>query len=303
MYSSRRVQFPGDTTFDVYTEFQINYMNYLTGCLIPNTEVRVGDERWMQVNSLGCKGEELDPGLGTIGFFGDSATFGMALSRHAADRWPFHARIHGYQALNAAVEGHCFERISARYAELSARVDLAAVVVGGTWHNLAYNESGEQAWASFLARFEGARVLAICTLATSLVPESCERGLDDLIAGRAGRTPFLPWGDWPATAAKTREAYEAVLRYNAFVRRYCRRTGAVLIDLFNAYRPASYEEMPDMFRDPAHALPDLYPRLGRCVREALATYLPAGVTDPASDIDLALAVESQQANPNVYPLW
>ncbi|MBI2189248.1 MAG: SGNH/GDSL hydrolase family protein [Acidobacteria bacterium] len=265
----RRVTLPPDFSFEEYSNYQVNYMNYFTGWLIPSTEVWIGDERWMRINAHGCRGEELDPRVGTIACFGDSTVFG------SRDCWPAHVRVPGFQVLNAGVEGHGFERMIERYEELSARLPLDVVVVAGGWHNLVYNEFGEYAWASFLSRFEEARRLAVCTLATSLTPDSAERGLGDLIDGRAGRKPYRPLGSWPTGPAKTREMYDALLHYNDFVRRYCRRTGAILIDLFTVYRPESYEAMPDMFEDPAHARPQLDPVLARQVEHALAMHVPA----------------------------
>src|SRR5438552_207952 len=71
----RQVLYPANVRFAEYADFQINYLNYRTGELIPSTELWIGDLLTMRINSLGCKGEELDPALGVIGVFGDSATF------------------------------------------------------------------------------------------------------------------------------------------------------------------------------------------------------------------------------------
>lgn len=296
----RLVQYPVGTRFEAYTDFQVNYLNYRSGWPIRNTEVWVGDDLWMKTNSIGCKGRDLDPDAGVIGFFGDSSIFGMAFDRRAADSWPSHVSLPGYQVLNAAVEGHAFDRICARYAELRRQVDFSAVVIGGTWHNLVYNDCSEDAWLSSFTQFSGAHVLAICTLPTSLIPASSERGIDDLIQGRAGRQPFLAWGDWDTSAAGSRAAYEGVLRYNQFVRRYCRKTGAILVDLHSVYRPASYDDLPDMFLDPAHARPELYPALAECVNRALAGRLKKASHPIAASPTPAGAHEM---NHNVYPLW
>lgn len=269
METTRRVSLPPDFRPEDYQDYQVNYMNYHTGWLIPGTDLWIGDKRWLRINAHGCKGEDLDPQLGTIAIFGDSTAFGTG-----RDCWPSHVRVPGYQVLNAAIEGHNYERMVERYLDLSPRLSLDAVVISGGWHNLVYNDFGEYAWASFLSRFETARLLAVCTLATSFTSEGIDRGTDDLIAGRAGRKPYAS-GGWPTAPGKAREVYDALLRYNDFVRRYCERTGAILIDLFNVYRPESYRAMPDMFMDPSHPLPALYPALARRLADALAPRLPA----------------------------
>ena len=299
---------PRGTCFATHTDYQVNYINYYTGWLIPNTEVWVGDERLMKINSLGCKGEELDPRLGTIGFFDDSTTFGASNNR-VPDSWPFHVRIPGYQALNAGVEGHPFDRLCARYDGLSTQVDFAAAVIAGTWHNIVYNKVGEQAWAGYFARFSTARVLAICTLPTAFNPESSRRGIDELVCA-TGPNAFHHWGNWPGSAAKSRQAYDAVLRYNAFVRKYCRESGAVLIDLFYAYRPESYANMPDMFTDPIHARADLYPALGLYAADRLARVLPSRADVPIVALEAPQMAAHHDVSPDslaldhrVYPLW
>jgi hypothetical protein len=263
----RRVELPPGTCYDTDTDLQVSYLNHRKGQLIPNTEVWVGNELLVKINSLGCKGEELNPELGTIGFFGDSTMFGVA-GATLQDGWPFHVNVHGYQTLNAAVEVHAFDLVCARYDELKARVSMAAVVVGGSWHNLVCNEKGDQAWRRFLQRFSDARVLALCTIPTAFSPDSSKHGIDDVVGNR-----FRPWADWPTNASKSREAYDAVLRYNALVRRYCRETGTALIDLFYVYRPESRKDMPYRFIDPAHARAELYPAFGQCATNVLERLL------------------------------
>src|SRR5579871_5604556 len=132
---SRRVLYPAGMRFSDFADFQINYLNYRTGNLIPDSELWIGDELKVRINSLACKGDEVDPELGVIGVFGDSAVFGSE-----TDAWPFHLDILGYQSLLTAVEGHDFKRMHERLKELQPKVRFDAVVVSGSWHNLAYNQ-------------------------------------------------------------------------------------------------------------------------------------------------------------------
>src|SRR5579862_9354376 len=119
----RRVTYPAGACFPDFADFQINYLNYRTGDLIPDTEVWIADELKMRINSLACKGEELDATLGVIGVFGDSSVYGSEL-----DAWPFHLAIPGYQPLLAAVEGHDFKRMYTRFLELRDKVQFDTVV-------------------------------------------------------------------------------------------------------------------------------------------------------------------------------
>ncbi len=301
----RRVQYPADVRFADFTDFQINYLNYRTGNLIPDTELWIGDELKVRINSLGCKGEELNPALGVVAVFGDSAVFGSEL-----DAWPFHMRIPGYQSLLTAVEGHDFKRIYERFQELQSKVSIDAVVVAGSWHNLAYNRHDEVYWNEMFDSFCGkGRKTALCTLPAGINEESCNRGIDHLISGGARGRAFAPWGWWPTSPEKTREIYTSLLRYNACVRRYCKAFGAILIDLFEAYQPADSEELASNFFDPCHPRPELYPVLAAVARKALEPRLPvreAAIHERPRAFAAAAAAGGDSAHlpgTKVYPLW
>jgi hypothetical protein len=303
MIARRRVQLPAGARFDDYTDYQVSYMNYRSGWLIPGTEVWIGDDLQVRINEVGCKGPELTPGVPVIGVFGDSTTFGMG-----PDSWPAHIHVPGYQPLNCAVEGHDLARLLERYTRLREQVDLAAVVIGGSWHNLVYNRHDAPFWTATLDAFGTDRPVAVCTLSTALVPECCERGLDAAIAAIYGdNNRFLPWGTWPTTPDKTRELYEGVMRYNDFVRAYCARKGRILIDLYKAYRPACYEQLGEQFTDPAHQRSSLYPTLGKAASATLAPFLRRGEDTvsarPGVDVPLRPPIEDDTLHRNIYPLW
>jgi len=302
----RHVLYPVGVKFADYVDFQINFLNYRTGLLIPNTEVWIGDRLTMRINSLACKGEELDPALTTIGIFGDSAIFGSE-----TDAWPFHLDIPGYQTLLTAVEGHDFTRMQERFVELRAKVKFEAVVVAGSWHNLAYNRHDEVYWNDVFDSFCGKEhKTAFCTLPAGIDEYACEHGIDHWIAKGAKGKRFAGWGSWPTNAEKMREIYTGLLRYNAFVRRYCKAFGAVLIDLFEAYRPGDPEVLASGFHDPCHPRPEIYGRLAGVAREALAPRLPIRQA-PARQVRFKAAAaampdtaaEPQLPGTKVYPLW
>jgi len=305
-YMLRRVLYPAGVRFHDYVDFQINFLNYRTGELIPNTEVWVGDVLTMRINSLACKGEELIPGLGVIGVFGDSATFGSE-----TDAWPFRLEVPGYQPLLTAVEGHDFTRMQRRFQELRGRVNFDAVVVAGSWHNLAYNRHDEVYWNEVFDSFCGKGFkTAFCTLPAGIDEYACERGIDRWIENGALGNQFTAWGTWPTSAEKTCEIYTGLLRYNAFVRRYCKSFGAILIDLFEAYRPGDPDLLAHAFFDPCHPRPEIFGSLAAVAREALEPRLPRRQTvAPAKHfVAAAPAMPGATAVPQlpgtkVYPLW
>src|SRR6202011_813043 len=93
---------------------------------------------------------------------------------------------------------------------------------------------------------------ALCTLATAIDEDACQRGIDHLMASGTPGREFGRWGSWPSSAEKTREIWDALHRYNDCVRRYCKTFGTILIDLFEAYRPSDHEELARSFHDPCH---------------------------------------------------
>jgi hypothetical protein len=303
----RRVLYPAGVRFADFADFQINYLNYRTGNLIPDTELWIGDELKVRINSLACKGEELDPALGVIGIFGDSAVFGSE-----TDAWPFHMGIAGYQALLTAVEGHDFKRMYERFQELQTKVRFDAVVVAGSWHNLAYNRHDEVYWNEMFDLFCGKdHKTALCTLPAGIDEDACNRGIDHLIAEGAKGRDFAAWGWWPTSAEKTREIYTGLLRYNACVRRYCKAFGAILVDVFEAYQPSDPVELASGYFDPCHPRPEIYPILAAVARKALEPRLPvrrsAGVERPLKFPAAPAMPESgsgpQLPSTKVYPLW
>jgi hypothetical protein len=291
--------------FADFADFQINYLNYRTGNLIPDSELWIGDELKVRINSLACKGEELDPELGVIGIFGDSAVFGSE-----TDAWPFHLQIPGYQPLLTAVEGHDFKRMHERLEELQPKVSFDAVVVAGSWHNLAYNRHDEVYWNEMFDAFCGKNhKTALCTLPAGIDEYACEHGIEDWVARGVKGQDFAPWGWWPTSAEKTREIYTGLLRYNACVRRYCKAFGAILIDVFEAYRPSDPEVLASGYFDPCHPRPSIYPLLAAVARKALEPRLPVRGpsgrerTPAAPLVKAAAASGPHLPSTKVYPLW
>ncbi|MCE9592510.1 MAG: hypothetical protein K8S99_18540 [Planctomycetes bacterium] len=280
MSNTRKIAIAPDRRFDSYFEWQSNYLDQMTGWLIPDTEVWVGDELRLKINSLGCKGPELKKGMPVIGYFGDSTTMGLA-----NDSWAQRVDVPGCQTLNAGIEGHNLDRVVNRYKQLRQQVDFAGVVVFSGWHNIIYNHRDEAYWRRMLDAFDGEHLTAFCTLATCLTDECRERGLDELLNnertgteqkpgtdGRAaaGKPYFNFWCDMEPSRENVVRVLDGVQRYNRFLRAYCAEKSRVLIDLHDALRPTDYDAIPRDFFDVCHFRADLYPRVGEIVRGAIA---------------------------------
>jgi hypothetical protein len=198
-----------------------------------------------------------------------------------------------------------------RFLEFRDKVQFDAVVVTGSWHNLAYNRHDEVFWNEMFDAFCGKNhKTALCTLPAGIDEDACNRGIDYLIAGGAKGRAFAPWGSWPTSAEKTREVYEGLLRYNACVRRYCKAFGAILIDLFEVYRPSDPLELASGYFDPCHPRPHIYPLLADAARKALEPRLPVRPSSsrPIAKAFAAPAASGSTKGPHlpstqVYPLW
>jgi hypothetical protein len=199
-----------------------------------------------------------------------------------------------------------------RLQELQPKVRFDAVVVTGSWHNLAYNQHDEVYWNEMFDAFCGKdHKTALCTLPAGIDEYACERGIEDWVARGVKGQDFAPWGWWPTSAEKTREIYAGLLRYNACVRRYCKAFGTILIDVFEAYRPADPEELASGFFDPCHPRPSIYPLLAAVARKALEPRLPVRGSSgrerilpaPAAPLTKAAAAGGHLPSTKVYPLW
>jgi hypothetical protein len=322
----RKIVLPEERVFSSYAEWQALYMDSNSGFLIPDTEIWSGDKLILKVNSLGCKGEEMAGGPRVLGFFGDSATFGISFS---PDSWPRHVAIPGCQVLNAAVEGHELKRVLARYRDIRERVNLSAVVVYSGWHNIIYNESHEDYWRNMLDQFAGDHVLGLCTLGTCLTEECLKKGIESLLCTDSpnehyanyfeynresyNKTYFNLWSNMAPTLANVKKVFYGVRRYNDFLRRYCDDNGYILIDLYSSMRPACYEEIPRDFFDVCHPRPKAYEKIGRFVGTVLREHVEAqsrGKTRTSQrrlgdgeSPALAVSGPREDLRKNVYPLW
>lgn len=309
----RKIEVESVDDFKDYMEWQALYMNHETGELLPNTEIWSANELILKINSLGCKGEELLPNVPVIGFFGDSTTFGVN-----SDSWVSHVNIPGFQTLNAGVEGYSMDRVLERYRRLSEKVNFLCVVVYVGWHNIIYNKVHEDYWRAVLDQFAGDHVLAFCTLATCLIDECKQRGLDSLICTDNKGRYFNFWGNMEPTRLNIKKVFYGVYRYNDFIKRYCSERGHILIDLYSLLLPSCYEDIPVDFFDVCHPRREAYPKIGGYVSNVLKGPLQQfielkegkshsqvfeGIKSVDRDSRDSLKEDFEDLKNNVYPLW
>ena len=340
----RKVMLPPDTLAkaESYRAWQCQYMFEVDTHereLIPSTEIWLGNRLALKTNSLGCKGEELVHDVPVIGFFGDSATFGISTIPRS---WPQFVGVDGYQMLNAAIEGARLDRVVERCLSIADRVPLAGAVVNGGWNDIWRDEQHWQACFDRLPEMDG---IAICTLATCLRDECAERGIESLIRTQSERAEygnyfeynvdfddqqfFNFWCYHEPSLENVRTVFEQFKRFNAFVHDYCAKKGFLLIDLYSAMLPERYEEIPRDFFDICHPRPSAYGRIARYVSEQLRprfanssnrrrdsarlsvspTASPVRPTAPEIPRNPDLTVSQREEDDgddlrrNLYPLW
>ncbi len=301
-----------DYEFRTYGERRALYADFLTGFLVPWTTIWSGDHLVIEVNSLGCRGPELEGGKPAVGFFGDSTTLGVmgTASGLEGDSWPAHVELPGYAVLNAGVEGLELGGVRRRYEALRPRVPLACAVFYTGWHNLIYHRREPEYWEECLQSYlSDDHPTVLCTLPTPLLPEMRERGIEALLndTPEAGITDdyFQFWGDWDPTRWLV-ELIDVHERYNEYLADFCARTGAHLIDLCGFMRPPSYDDAPNDFFDVCHFRPRVYRKVAEFMSGELRTILPA---TPPSVIGWRPPVEPPAPEPaedmrkNIYPIW
>lgn len=312
MNKTRKITIPPEHRFGSYVEWQSNYMDQMTGWLIPNTEIWVGNDLRLQVNSLGCKGPELRPEAPVIGFFGDSTTMGLG-----NESWVRHVDIPDCQMLNAGVEGHNLDRVATRYQQLRERVDFAGIVVYAGWHNIIYNKRDEAYWRYVFDLFDQPGMVAFCTLATCLTEECRWKGLAPHLNNEACGMVFDPgttdedlapeskpyfnfWCSMEPSQENVTKVLDGIERYNNFLRGYCEEKGRVLIDLYRCSIPASYDEIPRDFFDVCHYRVRVYPRIGAFVRDTIAEPMKHILASWRADTRSSL--RARQSTPLIMPV-
>lgn len=320
----RKIELPQDEVFKSYADWQALYLDREQASLLPNTEIWIGGRLKLKINSLGCKGRDVDTDVPIIAFFGDSATFGVSF---ADDSWPQRVKVSGCQPLNCAVEGYDMQRCLDRYLQIRNRVPLAAVVVYVGWHNIIYNHNGEEYWRSILDRFRGDHAVAFCSIATCLTEECRVRGIASLLCSDVPRKEYANYFEYNAqslnkryfnfwcnlepTAEHIGSILDNVARYNAFLREYCRARGCPLVDLGGLLRPKSYCAVPRDFFDVCHLRPGAYARtaafvgeaLKLPVQEALAARGGVSTAGAAGRAPVFATDRADDLRKNIYPLW
>jgi hypothetical protein len=317
----RKVEFPADVRFQSYADWQRWYLDTNAGLLIPNTEIWVGKNLVTKINSLGCKGEEIDPSLPTAAFFGCSTTFGVS---SVFDSWPQRVRLDGTQVLNCGVEGWDMQWCLNWWFRIQRMVNLSVAVIYVGWHNIIYGRTDEAYWNAMLSQFQGSHLTAFCSIATCLLDECRKKGLASLL--RAGPRPaehanffedngrsldkeyFNFWGNIEPSIGNISAVLDNVRRYNDFLRNFCKAKGHVFIDLESLLKPSSYERIPDEFFDSCHLRPRAYPKvadfMSKTLQEPLRQYYAAHPPLPPKGVDPTdQKSESADLRKNVYPLW
>jgi hypothetical protein len=300
-----------DYVFRTYEERRALYTDFLTGFLLPRTTVWRGDDLLIRVNSLGCRGAELEAEQPVVAFFGDSTTLGvLTTSGFHGDSWTEHIDLPGYAVLNAGVEGVELGHVARRYESLRDRVPLACAVFYTGWHNLIYNRRTPEYWEECLQRYLSKdHRTVLLTLPTPLLPEMRERGIEPLVNERPEANLeddyFHFWRGWPAGRWLV-ELLDSLERFNAHVADFCVRTGTPLVDLYSFARPRSYDDAPNDFFDVCHFRPRAYPKVAAFLSSELLKILPDA--PPSVDGWRARAEPpapqgTEDLRENIYPIW
>jgi hypothetical protein len=260
--ATRDVHLEPDRTYN-FGDYQLNYLDYRTRRLIPSTRIFQEDELFYRTNSLGCVGEELEPGAPVVALFGDSCTHGYK-GRSFAEQ----VRLSGCQPLNAGVEGLTLPAIVDRFQELRDRVPMVAAAVHSGWHNILYNDRTEAFWAAQFDRISGPPVIAHYRLVGDINADAVREGYQAVFSGAAD---YQRWGgvDYDDPADRSR-AFDEIERFNVFIEAYCRERGRVLIDVGPATAPARLADLGRNFLDFVHPSPLAYPAIARAIEGALA---------------------------------
>jgi hypothetical protein len=247
-----------------FGDWQSNYLDYSKRRLVPMTDVVYQDTNYYRTNAYGCQGPEIAEGLPVVGVFGDSVVHGGA-----GESFVHFMNVGPCQKLNAAVEGMTLPWIVDRVFELNEKTPLVAAAVHGSWHNLFYNDRGEAYWTAQLDRLNALDnlILAHFRLVADFNEDAIIHGYDEVMARIDG---YVLWNGMDfTTEAGRRAGMDAINRYNAFIERYCKSRGRILIDLAPALEPKSYDDLGKAFFDFVHPRFESYQAMADIVSTAL----------------------------------
>jgi hypothetical protein len=245
-----------------FGDFQLNYLDYRRRRLIPSTRIYQEGELLYRTNSLGCVGDEIEPGP-VVAFFGDSCTHG-----YAGGAFVDHVAFPGCQVLNAGIEGLTLPWIGDRFLELRPKVPMICAAVHSGWHNILYNQRDEGFWTEQFDRIQGVPVIAHFRLIGDVNEDAVRLGYDDVLARVAG---YQAWKGFDHTVeADRRQFLDEIARFNRFIERYCLDRGRILIDLEPVMRPRAHADLGAAFLDFVHPSPAIYPQMANAVMERLA---------------------------------
>jgi hypothetical protein len=268
----RRVDILPERGFD-FGDYQMNYMNYRDWRIIPSSDIYIDEQHYYQSNRYACQGPEIAEGRPVVAVFGDSVVHGAA-----GDSFVHHLKLDGCETLNAGVEGMILPWTVERFLELKEQVPIICAAVHPGWHNLLYNERGEDYWAAQLDRIEGVPLIAHFKLVADLSEAIVEPGYASVVGVLEG------YGLWHAGSLDTREGRratkDAIDAFNLFIERYCRERGRLLLDLEAVMAPSGVEELGQRYVDFIHPSPTAYDLMARAIEAQLEPHLRAALARP-----------------------
>jgi len=263
----RRVQLSEERPFQ-FGDYQMNYLNYRDWRIIPSTDIYIDDTLYYRSNRYGCQGPDIEEGRPVVAFFGDSVVHG-----EAGDSFVHHVAAPPAETLNGGIEGLVLPRIIDRFFELREKAPMVCAAVHTGWHNLLYNEHGDEFWAAQLDRIAGVPVIAHFTLFADISDAIVAPGYDTVYGIKPG---YSLWhgADLLNEDGRAR-AKAAIDDFNRFIRAYCRDRGRVLIDLEPLMAPRSVEALGARFVDFLHPSLTVYDEMARQIEAQLCPALAA----------------------------
>ncbi len=269
----RKIVVSPDYKFTQYTDWQKLYKDEEFNNLIRDTELYVGDELKVKINSFGCRGNDIDPSLPTILCIGDSTTFCCSSIN---DHWPLHLGLNGIQILNAGIEGMNMENMLKRVIYLTRQINICAIICAPSWHNLIYGQSGKKFWIETWEKIRQNKPFILLSIPTSLHEDWATKGVESLLNNSVkedGSTIaenlsdlnsayFNFWAAMPNDTETIRLLHTAILSYNKTAKEYCEKTNSVFVDLYTFMYPANYLASRLDFYDVCHLRPKSYRIVG-----------------------------------------
>jgi hypothetical protein len=231
---------------------QVFYIEKDRSRVKPNVKILRKDMSvYLETNSEGFKGPEIDASKKSIAVWGDSVIFGVANSWIFCDMPKYFSR---WQFLNGGLEGDPFERITQRAIDKNKEITINKNIVFPGWHTVRKPERVKECCIKCIENIPG---LIFCAVPTSLNDFVVEKDLSSHFT-ETGNLRYVFWGNLTYSISEAKALLESLKNQNSIIREMAEQHKVPLIDLYKDFETKNFDDFKIYFKDAGHPKVESY---------------------------------------------